>query len=199
MWGRACFVWAADVAAGPVSLMFGILMLAGRFCTPRRTKSFSDQCRNRNSRVLISAQSTSSHALRLSVALGDVLQRRPARSSVDGRGTAPRRYSSSRISVVGLLRGEQLADAVVRVAQLVVDRRAVDELQRLGEVAVALALALAGQLAGRLAERLQERVVDLAVGQLDRPRARPAARRTSPAPPSRRRSRRAAARPSAAS
>ena len=101
--------------------------------------------------------------------------RRPATAP---RGTARPGSPSSR-----LLRGEQLAEAVGRVAELLVHRRAVDELQRLGEVAVALALALAGQFAGRLAERLQERVVHLAVGQLDRPRARPAGRRTSPAPP----------------
>src|SRR5205085_5260030 len=66
---------------------------------------------------------------------------------------------------------EQPADAVIRCAKLLVDRRPVDELQRLGEIAVALALTFARQFAGRLAERLQERVIDLAVGKLRRPRA----------------------------
>src|SRR6266545_4649927 len=71
------------------------------------------------------------------------------------------------LAVHHLLR-QQLADAVVRVPQPIVDRRPIDELQRLRQVAVALAFALAGQLPRRLIERLQEGMIDLAVGELRR-------------------------------
>jgi len=59
----------------------------------------------------------------------------------------------------------------VRIAQAIVDGRAVDELQGLREVRVPFAFAFAGQFAGRLAEGLEERMIDFAVRQLHRTRA----------------------------
>ena len=69
---------------------------------------------------------------------------------------------------VGLFGRNQRAEAVVRVANFLVHRRPVDELQCLPEVAVTFAFALASEFACRLAERLQERVIDFAIDELRR-------------------------------
>ena len=127
------------------------------------------QCRNRNSFEFSSAQWTSSHALRLSGFLATYSIAVLTSAAVGGRDSVAR-YSSFRISRSDVFFSSSRPTRFVGVAQLLVDRRAVDELQRLGQVAVALALALAGQFAGRLAERLQERMIGVAVGQLHRAR-----------------------------
>src|SRR5262249_37582553 len=75
-------------------------------------------------------------------AFGDVTERRrPLR--VRGRTRQGREIERVEDLLLALLLGKQLAKPVAWVAQLVVDRRAVDELERLRQVAVALALALA--------------------------------------------------------
>src|SRR5687767_419952 len=66
------------------------------------------------------------------------------------------------LSVRKLL-GKQLADAVVGIAQAVIDGGAVDELQSLREVAIPFALAFASQFSSGLAKGLEERVIDFAV------------------------------------
>ncbi len=72
---------------------------------------------------------------------------------------------------VTLFGGQQLAEAVLWIADFFVDGRAVDELERLGQVAIAFALAFAGQFAGGLAEGFEERVIHFAIGELNSARS----------------------------
>ncbi len=61
---------------------------------------------------------------------------------------------------------QQLANAIVGVPQAVVDCRAVNELQRLGQVAFSFTLAFASQLTRRLSEGFEKGMIGLPVGQL---------------------------------
>src|SRR5947207_1402556 len=64
--------------------------------------------------------------------------------------------------------GDQAAEAIISISQFVVERLAINQLKRLGEVAVLRARALAGKFPTRLAERLQVWMIAFAVGKLNR-------------------------------